>query len=55
MPDTPPPTPRIPVVTLLAAFLALGLFVGATALVYQWKPGPERTAVHPPLSTEPTP
>lgn len=33
---------RFPILTLIASLLALGLFVGATAAIVEWQPGPDR-------------
>lgn len=44
MPESPTPPPRFPLIPLLAAFLGLGLFVGATAAICFWNPNSARTA-----------
>ena len=43
MPDPSLAPARSPVFVLIVVILGLGLFVGATAALAWWKPGPDRT------------
>ena len=50
MPDPSLMPARSPIVVLIVVVLGLGLFVGATAALSWWKPGPDRS---PTVETSP--